>query len=402
MPSISVNLALLLGGVGIVTGIYWIVVQIRMIRINRFTPHLHAGTDLAIPSRLFSVVVPAHNEERVIERLVGGILGQKGVDFELIVVLDRCTDRTLERIRAVAGDDSRLRVVEVEECPEDWAGKCHAATKGAEIATGEWILFTDADVGFDPAVLRASAGLMEDLDVDLLSAWTSLSASHWWEFVVQPAAAITLLRIFPPDRVNNDERPRSFANGQFLVFRTSTYREFGGHAAVKGRLLEDLAFAELLHQRKGRVRVVDAGDMVKTNMYDSIGGLLLGWRRILTEASKRNIPFIARNIVLVLGSGLAPLLSAAAVVVGAFVAAGSHSSPFWWWVMGSGCFGLLSQGIALVRIFRHGRMPVLGVLGWPLGCLLVAMTLAAAIRDLLTGRPVRWGGREYVLRPGPR
>ena len=401
-PTITAILAGLSGGVGVLTGIYWIIVQIRMQRIARFTPSLEDGLDLKTPSGLVSVIVPAHNEERVIERLAKSVLAQTGVDFELIVVLDRCTDGTLAKLQAVAGDDPRLRILEIDECPDDWAGKCHAAAKGVEVASGDWLLFTDADVGFDPRVLQASASLIEEEDVDLLSAWTSLTAGHWWEFVVQPAAAIALLRIFPPDRVNNKERPRSFANGQFMVFRTSTYHELGGHEAVKGRLLEDLAFAERMHEHGRRVRIVDAGDMVKTSMYRSLGELLLGWRRILTDASKRNVAFIVRNLILVLGSGLAPLICWAAISMGIVMAVSPQKSEAWWVLVAAGGFGILSQGITLVRIYRNGRMPVVGVLGWSIGCFLVAMTLAGAVRDLLTGRPVKWGGREYVLRPGHR
>ena len=286
------------GGVGMLAGVYWIIVQFRMLRIARFTPRLSEGIDLETPSGLVSVIVPAHNEERVIERLAEGVLHQTGIDFELIVVLDRCTDRTLAKLQAVAGEDPRLKILQIDECPDDWAGKCHAAARGVEVAQGDWLLFTDADVGFDPRVLSASCALIEKEKVDLLSAWTSLTTGHWWEIVVQPAAAIALLRIFPPDRVNNVERPRSFANGQFMLFRATTYHEIGGHASVKGRLLEDLAFAERMHEKDRRVQIVDAGEMVKTSMYRSLGELLMGWRRILTDASKRNIPFILRNLLL--------------------------------------------------------------------------------------------------------
>ncbi|MBC04329.1 MAG: hypothetical protein CMJ34_13665 [Phycisphaerae bacterium] len=402
MFSTTAILAGFLGGCGVLTGLYWIIVQVRMLRIARFTPKLEDGLDLQKPPGLVSVIVPAHNEERVIERLVRSILSQTGIDFELIVVLDRCTDGTLDRLRSAGGDDPRLRILEIDECPDDWAGKCHAAARGVEIASGDWLLFTDADVGFDPRVLVASAALIEKEQVDLLSAWTSLTAGKWWEFVVQPAAAIALLRIFPPDRVNNEERPRSFANGQFMVFRTSVYREIGGHAAVKGRLLEDLAFAEHMHENGRRVRIVDAGDMVRTSMYRSLGDLLMGWRRILTDASKRNVAYILRNLLLVLGSGLAPLVCWGAISMGILQVAGPDASRSGWGLVIAGGFGVVSQGIALARIFRSGRMPVVGVLGWSIGCILVALTLAGAIRDLLTGRPVKWGGREYVLRPGPR
>ena len=395
-------LASVFGGIGLVTGTYWLLVAVRVKRLDRFSPQLSDGLDLPAAAGRISVVVPAHNEERVIERLVQSIRMQEGVDLELVVALDRCTDRTLARLREAAGDDSRVRVVEVDHCPDDWAGKCHAAAAGAAEATGDWILFTDADVGFDPGVLRASTALAEDQNVDLLSAWASLTARRWWGLVVQPPAAITLLRMFPPDRVNSFDHPRSFANGQFRLFRKATYDRIGGHAAVKGAVLEDLAFAGRVHEHDGRILVAVACSMVQTDMYESLDGMLEGWKRIFIEAAKRNIPRLWTNLILVLGSGLAPIACWAAVIAGLFAMRLEGIAALGVASILAGLFGVLSQGFMLARIFARARMPRIGVIGWTIGCLLIVGTLFRGIGDLRHGRPIRWGGREYVLRPGPR
>jgi chlorobactene glucosyltransferase len=394
-------LAIAFASLGLWTGVYWLLVLVRVRRVDRFTIELAEGLSQPDPGGSVSVIVPAHNESRVIERLVRGVLAQRDVAFELVVVLDRCTDDTLARLRAAANDDPRVRVVELDHCPDDWAGKCHAAAAGAAVATGEWLLFTDADVHFEPEVLRAAVGLAAAREIDLLSAFTSLTADHWWEAVVQPPAAITLLRMFPPDRVNSEERPRSFANGQFMLFRRSTYDRIGGHEAVRDAVLEDLAFAAAVHHLKGRVRVARAGHLVTTSMYDSLEALLSGWRRIYIEGAKRNISRLRRNAFLVACSGLAPVVSWSAVVAG--VAAwrleglgllGAASATL-------GIFGVLVQGLVLSRVFVRGGMPRIGVLGWAIGCMLVTKALLDGATDLRRGRPIRWGGRTYHLQPGP-
>lgn len=397
----AATIAIAFATLGLWTGVYWSLVFGRVRRIDRFTPTLREGLDLPPVEGRVSIVVPAHDEARVISRLAMSVLGQQEVDLELIVALDRCTDDTLARLREAAGDDPRLRIVEIDHCPSDWAGKCHAAAAGAAVATGDWLLFTDADVSFEPDVVRAATALAADRQVDLLSAFTSLTADHWWESVVQPPAAITLLRMFPPDRVNSEDRPRSFANGQFMLFRRSTYDRLGGHAAVRESVLEDLAFAAAVHRLDGRIRVVRSGGMVTTSMYDSLAALRSGWRRIFIESAKRNIPRLHRNAFLVACSGLAPLVCWAAIIAG--VLASSIEGRFW---IGAaavtlGVFGLLVQGLVLARIFRRGGMPVVGVLGWAIGCLVVACELLAGARDLRRGRPIRWAGREYHLEPGP-
>ena len=120
------------------------------------------------------------------------------------------------------------------------------------------------------------------------------------------------------------------------------------------------------------------------------------------EASKRNLSRIATNLVLVVGSGLAPIACWGAISLGVLILVRMDDPVLGGMSIASGCFGIVSQGISLGRIFHHARTPVIGVLGWSIGCLLIASTLLGAIRDLVTGRPTRWGGREYVLRPGPR
>lgn len=401
MPSPPVLIAVVFGLLGLWTGVYWIAVFLRIRRVDRFTPDLQDGLGLPSVDGRVSVIVPAHNEERVIERLVRSVLDQRDVDLELVVALDRCSDRTLDELRKAADGDPRVKVVEIDHCPDDWAGKCHAAATGAKAATGDWFLFTDADVGFEPDVLRAATAFAADREVDLLSAYTSLTATHWWERTVQPPAAITLLRMFPPDRVNSEERPRSFANGQFLLFPRRIYERLGGHAAVRDAVLEDLAFAAAVHEFDGRVRCLRAGTMITTSMYDSLHALLTGWRRIFIEAAKRNIPRLRLNALLVAASGLAPVVSWAAVIAG--VVAWNLDSDVLVGVLAIafGLFGVLIQGLVLSQVFRRGRMPVVGVLGWAVGCLLVTSTLIRGMGDLRHGRPIRWGGRSYVLEPGP-
>ena len=381
------------------TALYWGFVFGRLVRVSRHTPELRDGLRLAIVDEMVSIIVPAHNEARVIERMVTSMRAQQDMKIELIVVLDRCTDDTYDRLVAAADEDSRVRVVVNEACPEGWAGKCNAAAVGAAEATGKWLLFTDADVRFDPGVVRAAVSIAAEKNVDLLSAYTRLTSGHWWEMVVQPPAAITLLRMFPPDRVNHEERPRSFANGQFMLFRRDAYDRLGGHASVKDDLLEDLAFAKAVHRTGGRVRVVHSDTMIQTSMYESLEDLLSGWRRIFIESCHRDVRRLNRNMIRVAGSGLGPVASVLGVLMGGISMGQGHQ---WIGIAGivGGICGVAISTVTLGVIFGRGGMPRIGILGWPIGCLLVAGTLRGGAVDLAKGRPIRWGGREYVIEPG--
>ena len=398
MSPATVAITLILAVFATATAVYWGFVLGRLIRLSRHTPLLTDGLDLPAVEELVSVIVPAHDEARVIERMVASMRAQRDARIEVLVVLDRCTDDTLARLEAAAEDDPRIRPIVNETCPDEWAGKCHAASVGAAAAKGDWLLFTDADVRFDVDVIRAAVAIARSEAIDLLSAYTRLTSGHWWEAVVQPPAAITLLRMFPPDRTNHLERPRSFANGQFMLFGRAFYDRLGGHAAVKDDLLEDLAFAKAVHRRDGRVRVVDSGDMIQTSMYESLEDLLGGWRRIFIESCHRNIRRMNRNVVRVAAAGLGPVTAIGSLGIGAVVLSRGGTS-LGALAMLAGIAGLAFSGTSLWVVFGRGGMPRIGILGWPLGCLLVAGAIRGGAVDLARGRPVRWGGRAYVIEP---
>ena len=109
--------------------------------------------DAAAADARVSVIVPARDEADAIEASVRHLLAQRGVAIEVIVVSDRSVDETAAIVRRLAATDPRVRLVEVTTLPERWLGKTHALHVGAQAATGDWLLFTDADCLLHPDVV---------------------------------------------------------------------------------------------------------------------------------------------------------------------------------------------------------------------------------------------------------
>ncbi len=146
-----------------------------------------------------SVVIAARDEEARIEGTVRRLMTQRGVEAEFFVVDDRSTDRTGEIVRQLAKDDARVKLKRVEVLPDGWLGKCHACHMGASAATGDWILFTDADCWLKPDVIARAVQSAEregadhvvispgmDLKSAATRAWHLLfltSVSHWFSGV---------------------------------------------------------------------------------------------------------------------------------------------------------------------------------------------------------------------------
>ena len=398
MDSILHISSYVLATLGAGVSFYWVAILIRLLRVSRLTPYLRDGLEHPPVDDLVSVIVPAHNEAKVIGALAQSILQQQEANLELIVILDRCTDDTRSVLESAANGDSRLRIIENGECPADWAGKCNAARIGAEVAKGNWLLFTDADAHFDPRVIRSAVALSKFKGVGLLSAYSSLTATKWWEWIVQPVAAISLVRQYPVDRVNDVKNPRSFANGQFMLFDAKVYAEIGGHECVREDLLEDISFARHVHAADSSVMVVASDNMLVTNMYASLEGLLNGWKRIFIESSRRNSSKLRQYGFRVLASGMSGPCGILGIVIGCLALSSGHTFAGALGISGGAC-ALVSHLIALSAIYKTSGFPLLGIFGWSLGSMFIAKVLFTAGRDIDCGLPIRWGGREYRFGP---
>ena len=355
-------------------------------------PTIREGLSLPAPTDVsVSIVIPAHNEERVIDRCATSLRNQSYTNIQIIFVLDRCTDRTLEILQKHAEEDDRICIVENDHCPDDWAGKCNAAKIGAAKATGDWLLFTDSDTKFDVELVKCAVASALKRGASLLSLLSTLTFDSNYERMVQPIASTFLVRQFPVDRVNRERNSRPFANGQFLLFTRSAYEEIGGHDAVQEELLEDIAFARVIHKCGKRVQLLFADGLLKCSMYSSFEAFQNGWKRIYIEASSRNVKRLKKSGCLAILLGvLLPLASVAGIAVG------YTSSPILFWTsIGS----ITSCVLVIAWLYRINRAPIIFTIFAPIGASVVAKLFFDAAAMLQRREQIHWCGKAYDLEP---
>ena len=372
---------------------FWVGLACRLRVISRTKATIREGLSLPVPTgESVSIVVPAHNEERVIDRCATLLREQSHQEIEIIFVLDRCTDGTHKLLQKHADEDPRIRIIENDQCPDDWSGKCHAAQIGATEATCNWLLFTDADTQFDQELVRCAVASAIQRKASLLSILSTLTITKTFERIVQPIARTFLVRQFPVDRINSSQRARPFANGQFLLFSRDAYEEIGGHESVKKELLEDIAFAKLICRKtEGRVQVLFADGLLKCSMYSTFAAFRSGWKRIYIEAHNRNVKKLKRSASTALIVGVAlPLAGIAGMVMGY-----SNSQPLFW----TSAASLVAFIFVIAWLYKINGAPVVFAVFSPIGAVVVAQLLLDAASMLQRGEPIRWGGREYVLEP---
>jgi glycosyltransferase involved in cell wall biosynthesis len=235
-------------------------------------------SDPATEPPIVSVIVPARNEEVSLGSCLNSLICQSGVDFEIIVVDDHSTDRTHDIARSFAAP---VRVIEAAPLAPGWTGKNNAVASGARIARGEWLLFTDADTVHLPGSLARSLQEAMREKAAALSYSPEQIVESVWEKAVMPVIFAELTATFRPSQVSDPRSPAAAANGQYLLITREAYDAVGGHAAVRGDLLEDVALARLVKRSGRKIFFRFSADAVRTRMYRTFGQLREGWTKNL-------------------------------------------------------------------------------------------------------------------------
>lgn len=224
--------------------------------------------DAAAAARV-SVIVPARDEAEGIEASVRGLLAQRRVSIEVIVVSDRSVDDTAAIVQRLAAEDARVRLVEVRALPERWLGKSYTLQVGAATATGDWLLFTDADCLLHPDVVARALRLTARDRVDHVALTPSpigaTIGGYAWHYVFL-AGLIDWIA-----RANRDVPGGYVGFGAFNLVRAATYRAFGGHEALRLTVLDDVRLGLLVRRAGGRCRGFLGGDDTRCHWGTTLG-----------------------------------------------------------------------------------------------------------------------------------
>jgi cellulose synthase/poly-beta-1,6-N-acetylglucosamine synthase-like glycosyltransferase len=249
------------------------------LRWVRRLPALEALTTATSPARSSpservrcSVVIAARDEEARIEGTVRRLLAQRGVDAEFFIVDDRSTDRTGEILRQLAKEDARVKLKRVEVLPDGWLGKCHACHVGASAATGDWILFTDADCWLKPDVIARAVQLAERDGADHVVISPGMDLKSNAPRTYQLLFLMSIVHWF--SGVNRN-RPRShMGSGAFNLVRATAYRECGGYEALRLTVLDDVKLGQLLVRAGKRTRAFLGADDVECHWGTTVGTMV--------------------------------------------------------------------------------------------------------------------------------
>jgi hypothetical protein len=338
--------------------------------------------------RPVTVVLPVRDEEAHVAECLAAVLDQRGLErLRVVVVDDGSTDGTADVVRAV--HDLRVRLLTAPPPPPGWLGKPHACATGAAAASlgsdgDDVLVFVDADVRLFPDAVAAAVAVLDEHGLDLVSPWPRPLAEGLAERLVQPLVPWLWATTLPVRLAERSPRPSlAAANGQFLVLTRRAYDRAGGHAAVRGEVLEDIALLRALKRSGGRGALMDGSRLAACRMYDGWPAVRDGWTKSLWAAVDGSP---AKSVV------------AAAALTAVFVVPPLATL----WGSRAGLLGYAAGvvGRAAVALRTGGR-------AWPDA---LAHPVSVLVLDLLMVRSVRghrrgtlaWRGRPVAASPSQR
>lgn len=240
-----------------------------------------------------SVLIPARNEERNIAACVGSLLAQDYPDFEVVVLDDGSQDDTA-RILGSLGADRRLRVLAGLPLPPGWLGKNWACHQLGNAATGELLLFADADTRSHPSTLADAVAALYAERADFLSALPRQKMETWGERLVVPLLPWSLHSFFPIALLRRARwSALTTAIGQLMLFRRAAYDAIGGYEHVRASTIDDWDLVRALARAGLRWTVLDGASRVSTRMYGSFREAFDGFSKNLYARFGYNLPIFA-------------------------------------------------------------------------------------------------------------
>jgi glycosyltransferase involved in cell wall biosynthesis len=329
-----------------------------------------------------SLIFAARDEQ---EKLPGALATLATIDYpdlEIIAVDDRSQDATGPILDEFSRTHERFRAVHVSALPPGWLGKPHALQKAYESATGEWLLFTDADVRFAPDALRRAAAMVLQKNLDHLTLFGDVEMVGFWETVLITFFGLAFHIANDPYRVSNPHSRAYVGVGAFQLIKRPAYEACGTHRRLAMEVVDDMKLGKLVKQAGLRSSVGVAQEAVVVRWHAGAGNLIRGVTKNFFAALGYNLPFVVLAITGMLLMNVVPFAGV---------------------IFGHGWVRILSGvAVVLALAFHVGvdwamRVSPLYALTHPLGAVLFSYMLLRSTVVTLWQGGVTWRGTFYPL-----
>ncbi len=349
-------------------------------RCQSLLPERHFDPDTRKHPRI-SVVIPARNEQSDIEATIRGALNQGGVEVEVIVINDHSSDATGEVINRLAAEDPRVRALHDPPLKDGWLGKANAMQYGSQFATGDYIIFTDADISHKSGSFVAAVAEMQEHQLSLLSLMPLFVWESIWENAAAPAFLLAMTN-FLSGPIHDPESEDALAIGAFIMVDAEVYRSLGGHEGVRGQMLDDVMLARFFKAKGQRVAFRVAPQCLSVRMYSSARAVFYG-------SIKNCLAVFGANFWLAIPLAVTFAIGGMSVLAAPFV--GLFTGNLTLLALGLLVYAEVWFGVVMARSYMKTNL--LKLAGFVVGVPLIMGAASVAIYQAVFYGSVLWRGR---------
>ena len=330
-----------------------------------------------------SVLVAARDEA---EKLPGALRTFLALDYplyEVVAVDDRSVDATGAILQSAAQKDARLKTIRIDSLPSGWLGKPHALQQAYEKSSGEWLVFTDADVHFRPDLLRRALALAGKKGWEHLTLLGHAKMFNAGERIAMTFFSLGFLMGIRPWKVS-DPRSSVYAGvGAFQLIRRSAYEKMGTHRRLAMEVVDDMKLGKLVKEAGIPSGLARAGDAVSVHWHAGIGNMILGTTKNFFATTGFRTGVVALQILGLLVAFIFPL---AALPF-------THGPARVFDII-----AIVLPVIAMGGVCREFGVSVLYALTYPAGALIFIWMLARSTIVTLWKGGIEWRGTFYPLK----
>ncbi|WP_394219008.1 glycosyltransferase [Halobacillus trueperi] len=328
-----------------------------------------------------SLLVPLRNEADNVKGLIRSLRSLTYPELEVILLDDHSEDGTFDRLNEQVSGDERFTVIQGKELPEGWNGKVHACHQLSLAANGEYFLFLDADARVAPGVIQQTLAMMQKKKAGMLSGFPNYPNAHFLSHMLVPLQHMVVLLHLPLFVANRTTKPMfTAACGIFIMIEKNVYEAIGGHASVKGSLVEDVHIAREVKKHGYKMILANITESVLSYMYDSGQETWAGFKKNLYTGIGRSAGMV---VFLTLFYAVVFLFPALFMVVGLVTGNPAFFLPY-----------LLTVAFKMYVDARTGHPLWLSFL-LPVAVVLLIAIMMASMFVHKRGEKYQWKGRFY-------
>lgn len=276
--------------ISLMAGIFftWVYFLLSMIKSIKESPRLERIKNIKNTFPRVSIILPARNEERYIRRCIDSLIKQDYPDFEIVLVNDESSDKTLEIMNEYQNSYPDIKVLSVNRPNDDWIGKNWACYQGYLKSNGNLLLFTDADSYHSENTMSLAVQNINNYDLDAITIMPRLLSYDFFTKVTLPLLTTFMHTKFSPLKVNNEKSKLGYFFGSYFIIKRDTYEKVGTHESVKHEIIEDGALGKKVKEGNFKLRMVRGERYVQAIWARNSSELSKAMDRLLIPMFKEN------------------------------------------------------------------------------------------------------------------